>query len=58
MAGLPAASWFSFEKDLKERERGRLMQSRIENYWQGEANRYNENIWGEMNSFKNKPGNI
>ena len=28
------------------------MQSRIENYWQGEANRYNENIWGEMNSFK------
>lgn len=28
------------------------MQNRIEKYWQGEATRYNENIWAELNSFK------
>lgn len=28
------------------------MQKRIENYWEGEASRYSEGIWKEMNSFK------
>ena len=28
------------------------MQNRIEKYWQGEAARYSENIWKEMNGFK------
>lgn len=28
------------------------MQERIENYWQGEASRYSEHIWEEMNGFK------
>ena len=28
------------------------IQQRIENYWQGEASRYSNNIWKEMNSFK------
>ncbi|ACV61305.1 Methyltransferase type 11 [Desulfofarcimen acetoxidans DSM 771] len=28
------------------------IQQRIENYWQGAASRYSNNIWKEMNSFK------
>lgn len=28
------------------------MQERIENYWEGEASRYSEGVWKEINSFK------
>lgn len=28
------------------------MQNRIENYWEGEASRYSEGIWKEINNFK------
>ncbi|MCR4435105.1 MAG: class I SAM-dependent methyltransferase [Clostridiales bacterium] len=42
-------------KNLRLNKKERIameMQTRIENYWEGEASRYSEGIWKEMNSFK------